>query len=313
MIPFTGLEPAKQQEVYRQVLKLKKEGLGYKKIRRKFRDELGVNLSLGTLSYWFNNDVKNVGGENYFEVKPSPELAYVLGVMFGDGSFYCDKKLGEYVLQIYVTDKDFAENFSKCCSILLRKKKPIAVNYIKPIRKWKAIYSARIRSKQLYHFVKSIKEDFEKGKGYIEKYPVDFIRGLADSEGCPVICAARVFKISVIVASSTNFELLKYTQGLLSNFNIKSTLRLSRKSGVIDPIIEGRKILRAKDLYDLSLNSNSAVKLYFDKISFSISRKHVKLFDGINLLGSSSKDAIRWWTSNYVRTKKMWVKINGWE
>ncbi|MCR4335734.1 MAG: hypothetical protein NUV57_04310 [archaeon] len=175
MQTFSELESEKQQVLYREVLDLKNQGLGYKKIIKKFKEEKQVKLSLGTLSYWFNNDVKMIGGENYFIPEPSPELAYILGVMFGDGSLIFNDKRKEYVLKLEAIDKDFVEKFSRCSSKLLKKERYFAVCYKKPRSGHSATYSVQVRSKKLFNFVKEIKNNFYGGKQFIEEFPAEFI------------------------------------------------------------------------------------------------------------------------------------------
>src|SRR3990167_8959790 len=128
MKTFSDLAHSEQVSLFSKVFGLKKQGLGYKRIIKRVKLEDNVRLALGTLSYWFNNDVKMIGGENYFEAKASPELSYILGVMFGDGSAICDKSNQDYYLRLHVKDKDFAEKFSEYGAKVLGKEKPFSVN-----------------------------------------------------------------------------------------------------------------------------------------------------------------------------------------
>lgn len=88
---FSDLSSEKQTLIYDKVLELKKAGLGYKKIIKRINKENEVKLALSTLSYWFNNKIKLLGGENWFKEKPSKELSYIIGVMFGDGFISINK------------------------------------------------------------------------------------------------------------------------------------------------------------------------------------------------------------------------------
>lgn len=199
---------------------MKKQGLGYKRIIKKIKAEDNVHLALGTLSYWFNNNVKMIGGENYFEAKPSPELSYLLGVVFGDGSAGLYKKKQDYFLSLQVKDKDFAEKFSECGAKVLKKEKAFALVLGKD-KNFSTKYSTRIRSKQLYYFVKDVKNNFEKAKPFIEEFPAEFVRGLADSEGTACVSLGKKFTLSINVAVSTNVLLLKYVNELVEIFKLK--------------------------------------------------------------------------------------------
>ncbi|MBI4044499.1 MAG: hypothetical protein HY392_02225, partial [Candidatus Diapherotrites archaeon] len=265
--------------LFSKVFDLKKQGLGYKRIINKVKLEDNVRLALGTLSYWFNNDVKMIGGENYFEAKPSPELSYILGVMFGDGSAICDKSNQDYYLRLQVKDKDFAEKFSEYGAKILGKEKPFAV--IKAIPKhFSPLYSTQVRSKQLYNFVKEIKQDFEKAKPFIEEFPAEFVRGLADSEGTACVSPSDRLHLAIYVASSANNALLEYMQDLLfRRFHIETTLKKVNFVGQQDSIINGRIITRTKDVYRLTVSKNVGRENFSKMIGFSIWRKQVRIID----------------------------------
>lgn len=251
MKTFSELNHDEQVLLFSKVFDLKKQGLGYKRVIKKVKLEDNVRLALGTLSYWFNNDVKMIGGENYFEAKPSPELSYILGVMFGDGSACLYSKKQDYFLSLQVKDRDFAEKFSECGTRVLKKEKPYVVLEHTP-KTFSKKYLTRIRSKQLYHFVKDVKRDFEKAKPFIEEFPAEFVRGLADSEGTASVAVRYPLNLNVCVAVSTNFSLLSYVKELLARkFDIATKLVKSKNAGMSDSIIDGRLITRTKDLYAL--------------------------------------------------------------
>lgn len=153
------LDSGVQQLLFAKVKKLRDLGIGYKRSRRIIALEAQVKLSFGTLSCWFNHNVKMVGGENYFETKSSPELSCVLGVLFGDGSLAINLKKQDYSVRLGAVDKDFVENFSSKVAILLKKEKPYPICFTA-----KRTYDAMIRSKKLYYFLKDIRSNFEKGK-----------------------------------------------------------------------------------------------------------------------------------------------------
>jgi len=64
MKTFSTIEVLVQTKVVRRVIELSWSGTGYKRIIKKIKEEFSVNLSLGLLSYWFNNEVKLFGGQN---------------------------------------------------------------------------------------------------------------------------------------------------------------------------------------------------------------------------------------------------------
>lgn len=309
MKTFSQLEHATQLSVFWKVFGLKKQGLGYKKIRKKIMAEDEVRLSNGTMFYWFNNDVKMIGGENSFEAKPSPELSYVLGVMFGDGSACVDVKNQDYSLKLQAKDKDFVEKFSQCGAKVLGKEKSYAV--IRSIPKhFSPLYSTQIRSKQLYNFVKEIKNDFEKARPFIEEFPAEFVRGLADSEGTASVSVGKAsLYLQIHVAVSTNFQLLNYVKDLLSRkFEIESKLDKVHFAGQTDSVINGRLITRTKDVYRLTIPRKNAMLKFSELIGFAIWRKQVKIKDYRYLSENFNGFGVDLWKKLYMQKNRFWVR-----
>ncbi len=298
-----------QQTVLERVVELSWNGLGYKKIIEVIAKEFSIKLSKGTLSYWFNHSVVLYGGKNHFESKPSKELAYILGVMFGDGSLHFDKKKKDYVVVLSAIDKDFVEKFSKCTSKVLGKENKYSVCPMGG-RGYSIIYSARARSKKLYYFIKGLKEDFEKVKPFAEAYPKEFIQGLADSEGCPSIGAKNSFKVGVMVACSTNKYLLNYVQSLLDiNFGIESNVYLSKKAGMTDSVIGGRPITRTMDLYVLNTIGLKSTVIFSKSVGFSIGRKMDKLEWGVWIMSNCKlSEQIEKWEEKYFKFGRNWIR-----
>jgi intein-encoded DNA endonuclease-like protein len=304
---FVDLSPEEQRAVFEKFLGLRKEGLGYKRIIKQVKQEDNICLQLSTLSYWSNKGVELLGGKNWFEEKPSRELAYLIGVMFGDGTLSFSEKKQDYGIRLESIDLDFAEKFSHCISLILKKKKDYAV--CKVTRG--PIYSTHARSKQLYSFFKSLKGDFSKAKPFIEEYPSEFIQGLADSEGCPAISAGERFGCGVNVAYSSNLELLEYARWLLvERFSIRSGITLCKKKGIVDSVIDGREIRRTKSLYGLKVSNNQGTKKFHLEIGFSLKRKQEKLRDGLKTMESFDvAGRSSFWKEKYYKEGKRWVKI----
>ena len=76
-----------------------------------------------TLYYWKNREHIPILARWYPE--PSSELAYIIGVLHGDGYLYIDMKkyAYQYKIQLAAKDYEFAETFSKNMARLLNKKK----------------------------------------------------------------------------------------------------------------------------------------------------------------------------------------------
>ncbi|GEM_PF-1150658 len=311
MKTFSQLEHPQQLAIFSKVFELNKQGLGYKRIIKKLIAEDEVRLSKGTLSYWFNHDVKMIGGENAFEAKPSPELSYILGVLFGDGSVFLNKKKQDYFLSLSVKDKDFAEKFSGCGAKILNKEKTFAAVKEKP-RHFSAMYTTRIRSKQLYNFVKAVKEDFEKAKPFIEEFSAEFVRGLADSEGTACVSVGKTLSLSICVAVSTNSALLEYVKNLLlQKYALNTLLRKNKTAGMKDSVINGRIITRTKDLFALNVSRNSNKLKYGELIGFGINRKQTKINDFKFLKETyANSELVTQWKKMYTKVGRYWIRNN---
>jgi intein-encoded DNA endonuclease-like protein len=311
MLTFSKIDSNLQKIIFYKVHKLHASDLGYKKIIKQIANEFDVKLSLGTLSYWFNNNVKLFGGINKFEPTFSAQLVYVLGVIFGDGNIFLDENKSDYMVRLEAIDKDFVEYFSKCVSKVLNKEKNYAVLAYKRKSMDSIMYVAKARSKHLYYFIKELKKDFEKVKPFAESFPKEFIQGVADSEGCPSISAKTIFKVNVVVAVSTNEKLLNFIKILLfTNFGIKTKFRLQHLAGKTDSIINGRPITRTMNLYSLGVCGFENVKLFSKFIGFSIYRKQNKLIDGIKIFeefGVSKR--VFEWEKIYYKPKSKWINI----
>ncbi|MCR4369218.1 MAG: hypothetical protein NUV67_04915 [archaeon] len=310
MQTFSQLGSEEQQEFYAQILDLKKEGFGYKRIIKKFAKEKQVKLSPGILSYWFNNGVKNIGGENCFIPKASPELSFVLGVMFGDGSLSYNKKRREYSLSLKATDKDFVEKFAGCGAKVVDKNFGFAAIKLKARKNDKPIYTTKIHGKKLYTFVKEIKKDFGRGEEFIGQFPAEFIQGLADSEGTCSVSPCPGFSLVVNIACSTNYPLLEYVKIILSNnYGVECGLQKTKSAGQQDSVIDGRVITRTKDLFVLSpLGLVESLK-FLNVVGFSIARKVQKFDDYIFLREKyGRKKASALWLKIYHKEGRFWIR-----
>ena len=148
-------------------------------------------------------------------LSPSKALAYILGVLLGDGCVYKDGHRG--VIKLEVTDKVFAENF-------MRALKEIGLNprsYIIQYKGRKKTYMVRAFSANFYDFYSSLSlEDIRK---LVSGYELDFVRGFYESEG-----RAR-FKGNCleVYIYNTRKELLTLIKELLANHGIRASIHKS--------------------------------------------------------------------------------------
>jgi len=295
---FRNLPINERIKYYNEAMGLRKKyGWGFIRIAR--------NLSLPNdlVRHWLYHERNptNSGSPNLFFSKPSPELAYVIGVKFGDADLQLKRKHSERggrTIRLRARDRDFVSTFAFSTAKLLGKNKPYKISFEDNQ------YKACAYGCQLYDFLSKPLKDLEI---YIEEFPVDFLRGLFDSEGSPKVSVVNWKRwkwISLNVSiTNTNLELLVYTQELLkNNFNIKSSIKSShkRESSFIK---DGKINFRTKDAYELIIYKLSDAKLFSSLIGFSINRKQEKMLDAIRIFekyktGSKRVDA---WVKLYKK------------
>jgi len=215
----------------------------------------------------WNKGKKGLRGtiRNFPDLSPSHELAYIIGVMLGDGHLHYNGS--NYEVELGAKDRCFVEEFSRCLTKIMKRDKPY------PLWKWKhqEAFTTRATSKFLFHFLK----DYRGIKSVIDVFPADFIRGFADSEGH---VAHKTRTLVSVGMSNTELWYLSFIQMLLkSRFNIHSNLQLSCRR-------EGRKTC-----YSLMIHRKHDVELFTQRIGFTIPRKQDRLTDFLTNLNIKCK------------------------
>jgi len=253
-------------EEYKRAMELLEKGYGLTETCR----ILGwPETKKSTLYFWKHGRIPPVAK---WKAEPSKELAYVIGVLHGDGNVSKSKNKSwyEYKVQLNTTDPEFTITFSKVMSRLL------GVNYHEPCwsekeKKWLVVY----QSKAFYTWYKKTEEKGLEGfKSFIEynretvRY---YLRGLYDSDG-------NNSGNKRIRLTNSKKELLEYVQYLLKKyFDIIATgPYLVEKAGSIMMINE-RRATRKHNCYEISIGKKLYVQKYLEKIGFSIVRKQLGL------------------------------------
>ncbi|MEM3952805.1 MAG: LAGLIDADG family homing endonuclease [Nitrososphaerota archaeon] len=200
-------------KLYQKVLELRREALGYKRIKKKIKELYNVSLSLSTISYWCRNIHSPFNGIRIPSIdflEPSPELSQVIGVVAGDG--WAVKKNGRHIVGAGAKDKDFIEEFSRCLGKVLRRDPP------KPRQEKDSIFTVEVESKALYELLKK-PIDINKIAPFVEHCEEcmrRFARSFFDSEGF-------VNKNGQIYCYNTDIQLLQYVKKILNLLGIRTT------------------------------------------------------------------------------------------
>jgi len=258
------------------VRRLKAKGLSYSKIVQELRSK-GVKVSKATVIRWCKGLHDPFNRMNRVKLEPSPELSYVIGAFFGDASVNLDNagKGYKYRIRLKVVDKEFAEEFKRCLEAIGLKPSLRLERDKNRCDRW----CVTAFSKSLYLFLKQPKEKlFDVAK----EYPIEFLRGFFDSEGC-VTWDKKRKKLSVR-ACNYDLELLYFVQKLLASLNIHSKIYLQAYEGKSVKIRDGYYEYK-QDFFRLDIYRRYAVAEFTRKVGFTISRKSEKLKSCLDFLG----------------------------
>jgi intein-encoded DNA endonuclease-like protein len=258
-----------RMKLYDEVKRLRRDGLTYSEIIEEIQRMCGVRLSKSHISYWtrgvrspYNYKIRYISSVEL--LRPSEELAYVIGVKLGDGYTNHNKvRIG-----LRVKDREFAIEFGRCLSKVLGRGpiKPGYINYV-------GLYAVEVQSKVLYEFLKK-PVDLNKLKKYVEhckRCMSAFLRGFTDSEG-------SVSREGYICVYNTDRKLLEYIKNLLKRLGIESTGPWpKRQQG--KPFYDYKTMKTYtynKDEYYIYIRTGDNMKFY-KHVGFTISRKQKRL------------------------------------
>lgn len=199
--------------------------------------------------------------------EPSSELAYITGVLLGDGCLYTNQV--QYRILLIAKDLEFVETFSRTMAKLLNRK------YLAPkLRKTRNVWRVIYTSKALYTWFKQ--QTMETLKQYIEynkETVANFLKGMYDSEGG--YYRGRYIQIHL---SNTNLELLRYIQYLLKKYFdiIARGPYLTNKAGTKHKI-RNKMLTSTHNVYRITIYRKQYIQRFLNEIGFSIRRKQLGL------------------------------------
>jgi intein-encoded DNA endonuclease-like protein len=262
-------------KLYNDVVALRRGGLTYNGIIEEVWRRYGIRISKSSISEWLRGVHSPYNGRRIPSLellKPSEELAYVIGVVLGDGYVYrrrCTiKGYNDVWIGLKAKDREFVEESARCLVKILDRRQ-IRPRFRDDVEK----YVVEVESKTLYELLKKPVE-LDRLKKYIEhceRCVAAFLRGFADSEGC-------VNKRGYIRIYNTNIELLTYVKDLLKRLNIESTgprIHVRRGTVIRDPRT-GKQYMTKKDVYVICIRARSIMNFY-RRVGFAIGRKQRRL------------------------------------
>ena len=264
-------------KIYEDFLELRKQGLSYNKIMEEVKKRYNVTISKSTLSDWENRKHSPYNGiriPSLEFLKPSEDLAYLIGVEAGDGYVYkwsnAAPRYYGFVVGLRVSDEKFAKFFAIALAKVLKRKPPIP-------RLKNGRWVVEVKCKSLYElFDKPIDiEKIRKIRPFVEhceRCIAAFLRGFFDSEGSVIDGEIRVY--------NTNYKLLEYVIYLLNRIGIATTSdkpRLHARAGTLIRNPKTGKIYKTRrDCYYVAIRVKS-LQMFYMKVGFTIERKRRRL------------------------------------
>src|SRR5207249_2304038 len=159
------------------VLELAKLSMSYQQIQTEILESTHIRLSKGSISEWVRGIHNPSGGKNKFRAVASPELAYVIGVIAGDGNLNVHGY--NYEMLLSVTDRDFAEEFSRCLAKILGKSNLYKVRWSENRKRWIVQGSSVL----LFRFLNGGWQRLKRHVEHCYQCSASFLRALFDAEG----------------------------------------------------------------------------------------------------------------------------------
>jgi len=169
-------------------------------------------------------------GRLKIDLKPSKDLAYILGVLLGDGWVSKKKGIGRYsgnyLIGLGVTSKEFAQNFRE-------KLRKIGLNpfiYKRELNKqnprWKDQYIVEGTSKEFYLWYKKL--SLIDLKEIIGGFETDFIQGFYESEGSLGYRTKNNWRLNIY---NSNKVIIDLVRRLMKKLRFKSSCYESKLEG----------------------------------------------------------------------------------
>jgi DNA endonuclease len=246
--------------MYEAVRALMLNGLSLQEIQAEIERMLGRKLDPSTIKGWAAGHYSPYGRVYQLPEAPIPELAYLMGVNFGDTSRSKGNWHHNYTIRLRVTDEAFAREFARAASVVLGKS----------FKVWfdckRSLWQTDVCSMLLYRCLTKPLTELKPTIEHCDRCTAAFIRGFFDAEGSSSSGVATCY--------NTNTGVLSYVKYLLE---LKFLLRVHgpHKSGPAPGThvrIKGRLFNVNKQCYAISIGKHDSGR-FADLIGFSIPRK----------------------------------------
>src|SRR5271157_2098874 len=149
----------------------------------------------------------------------SDELAYILGVMKGDGSAYAIQE--QKIIQLEAKERAFVESFNNELAQLLHSR-PMAIEYL-PLH-----HTYRIRKTSKVFFDWYVSRTRSEIEAIAMNYPLPFIRGFYESEGS-VGRYGKNGKCSFLRIMNTDPSLIYLVSAIMNQLSFRHTVKKTNR------------------------------------------------------------------------------------
>ena len=252
--------------LYEEVMRLREQGLGYKRIAKAIEEKYGVSLSPSTIRNWAKGRCHPLGRCN--KLVEGPGLAYAVSAWLGDGTLARIKRNYEYYVKLAVSDYDFAKEWGRCLAEALNGSKPYMPKWDDRYERWVVKGSSVV----LYGLLKRTKGDPWILMPYLEKYPGVACRGFFDAEGGVTVDNYEIH------ANNTDLRVIRLFKTLLEKIGIQCSIREERHDNVFVSPRTGKRYHRNKPIcYRLAVHGENNILMFAEKVGFTIARKRAEL------------------------------------
>jgi len=168
----------------------------------------------------------NNGKKQYPDLSPSPELAYILGVIDGDGCVS-----GYDYIRLVVKDKEFAEEFAKALKVIGLRANVIERNpWHRKLKQYFHSWQCYAYSVVFVNWYNGlIRKQIE---GIAKQFPIEYLKGFFESEGSYTISTKGSANV---LFSNLDYALLLMAQRLLTLLGYDSKIyRCKQKTQLTD-------------------------------------------------------------------------------
>lgn len=261
-------------KLYDEVMKLRAQGLGYKRITKIIKEKYGVSLNPGMICNWVKGRYHPLRRCN--KLVMGPMLAYAVGGWLGDGTLARDEDNDKYYVSLRVNDYDFAEEWGRCLAEALGRSKPYIPRWDDDLQRWVVKGSSVL----LYNLLRRAKQDPWILIPYLEEYPAEACRGFFDAEGWVNV------ERYMIEAGNTDPKIIALFKRLLEKVGIDCRTHRCRQKETFTSPRTGKLYRRSSEfIMRLAIYGKDNILKFADKIGFAIPRKQLKLMNLIRKYG----------------------------